>query len=156
MFSILLLTVLGSCEMKPETLMVTDVGPYWLSNQPLVFNTRISDTASFDLYLHLRNRSDYPWARFFATWVVKDSSGHVVDSLLAEALLFDPVTGQPKGRSGIGDIFEHEVPVRKGIRFPYSGRFSVTVSQMMRTDSLAGIVSVGLRIEPSGASPVSK
>lgn len=138
--------------MRPETVVVADVGPYWLSKQPLVFNPVVSDTTSFDLYLHLRNRSDYPWTRFFATWVVRDSAGIRIDSLLAEAVLFDPVTGEPKGRSGIGDIYEHDILVRKAMRFPHSGTFSVTIGQMMRMDSLTGIVSAGLRIEPAGTA----
>lgn len=136
--------------------MVSDVGPYWLSQQPLVFNTKVADTAAFDLYLHLRNRSDYPWTRFFATWVVRDSAGHQIDSLLTESVLFDPVTGEPKGRSGIGDIYEHDILVRKAMRFPYSGSFLVTIGQMMRTDSLTGIVSAGLRLELAGTSVVQQ
>ncbi len=109
---------------------------------------QVTDTTQYGVNLLIRNTSDYPWSRFFASVVIRDSTEHTLDSVLTQAVLFDPGTGIPAGKSGLGDLYEHEIPVRTAWKAPYSGPVTIRVSQMMRVDSLSGIVSAGIRLHP--------
>ncbi len=130
---------------------VYDIDDHWRSDAPLIFRVTMDDTVSaYGIYCDLRNSSDYAWSRFFVAYTLRDSTGRLLDSALVERTLFDPVTGKPMGEGGIGDLFEHEFPLRKDIRFPHGGTYTLQLSQMMRTDSLTGIVSAGIRLERIG------
>ena len=62
-------------------------------------------------------------------------------------MLFDDKTGEPLGESGLGDIYQHRIPVKMNHRFDYAGKYKVSFEQFMRTDTLSGILGVGLRVE---------
>jgi len=49
--------------------------------------------------------------------------------------------------SGIGDIYEIQIPYKKNVRFPYPGKYSFTFEQAMRIEELSFVYDVGLRIE---------
>ena len=68
-------------------------------------------------------------------------------------MLFDPKTGKPFGRSGLGDIYDHRLQFIKNFKFPYSGKFRMKFKQEMRKDSLDGILAVGLRVEKVNSDP---
>ena len=108
----------------------------------------VSDSIPVQVNVVIRNTSDYPWSRFFAALVIRDSTGQRLDSLLTQVVLFDPVTGKPNGESGLGDLYEHDIPVIRSWKPPYDGKFTLSLTQMMRVDSLSGIVSAGVRLEP--------
>lgn len=144
---LIFLVLVFSCTLKPETLFVADTVPYWVAGQPVSFDIKASDSAAYNIHLNLRNDTSYPWARFFSAYVLRDSAGHTIDSLLFQDFLFDPVTGEPRGTSGLGDVYSHEFLIRKSYRFPYNGSYRITLQQMMRTDSLQGIRSAGIRLE---------
>jgi gliding motility-associated lipoprotein GldH len=118
----------------------------------------IDNSINYNLYCDIRNSVSYEWSRLFFNYDLTDSSGRVLQNDLAEVMLFDPKTGEPLGNSGLGDIYDHRVPLIRNFRFPYSGKFKMKFRQEMRKDSLDGILAVGLRVEkvsPS-AEPITK
>jgi len=140
--------LLFSCQQETQYHTIYDIDDYWRSAAPLEFPFEITDTAiAYTINCDLRNSSDYEWSRFFMTYTLRDSAGQLLDSLFLEKNLFDPVTGAPEGKAGIGDLYEHEITVRKGYHFPVRGKYTIRLGQMMRTDSLTGVVSAGIRIE---------
>lgn len=127
-----------------------DVNDFWESGKPANFEFAIQDTAKcYGVMLEIRNSSDYPWSRFYSAYLLKDSLGNKIDSLLTEQYLFNATTGEPAGRSAIGGIFEHELSLRNCFHFPYAGKYKAEVFQMMRADTLTGILSAGLKITPT-------
>lgn len=119
----------------------------WLVSEKPVFDFEIADTASYDLYCNLRNSLSYPYARIFMTWYLRDSTGSQLEKKLISTMLFDEKTGEPFGDTGLGDIYDHTIALKTNYRFPGPGKYSVSFEQFMRTDTLAGILAVGLRIE---------
>ena len=120
----------------------------WLISEKPEFEIEIPDTLqSYNLYCNLRNSLDYPFARIFITYYLKDSSGAVLEKKMIRQLLFDDKTGAPHGESGLGDIYDHRIPLKMHHRFPNSGKYKISFEQFMRTDTLAGILAVGLRVE---------
>ena len=71
----------------------------------------------------------------------------VLKKELINSFLFDRKTGQPQGVSGVGDIYDHKLNLMENFSFEKSGKYSIQFEQFMRTDTLKGILAVGLRVE---------
>jgi gliding motility-associated lipoprotein GldH len=118
-----------------------------VTDQP-VFEFNIPDTAiHYDLYCNLRNSVSYPYSRLFINYYLEDSTGTVLQKKMTHVFLFDSQTGKPQGSSGLGDIYDHRIPLLNKHHFPYSGKYKMKLEQYMRTDSLQGVLAVGLRVE---------
>jgi gliding motility-associated lipoprotein GldH len=148
----LILLIIGtSCEVKPGFHEYTDLGKYLKNSDTIRFVFNSKDSAALnDLWLGIRYSSDYDWSRFFAGYEIRDSIGHRLDSGLLQIMLFDPVSGVPAGKSGIGDLYELEQPLKRNFRFTENGEYRFSFWQMMRQDSVRGIKSLGLRVVPAG------
>jgi len=147
-----LLLILGtSCEVKPGFHEYTDLGKFLKNTDTVSFVFRSNDSVNLNnIWLGIRYSSDYEWSRFFAGYEIRDSIGHRLESGLLQALLFDPVRGGPSGKSGIGDLYELEQPIKRNFRFSEAGEYRFVFWQMMRQDSVRGIKSLGLRVAPAG------
>lgn len=121
---------------------------HWIVSEKPAFTFEISDTvAQYNLYCNMRNSLDYPYANIFLTYYLRDSAGVLLKKELVRHWLFDEKTGKPFGDSGLGDIYHHRLPLITGHRFGYAGRYSMSFEQYMRTDTLSGVLAVGLRVE---------
>jgi len=147
-----LLLILGtSCEVKPGFHDYADLDRFFKYSDTVRFDFKSNDSVNLNnIWLGIRYSSDYEWSRFFAGYEIRDSVGHRLDSGLLQAPLFDPVSGVPSGKSGIGDLYELEHPIKRNFRFSESGAYRFIFWQMMRQDSVRGIKSLGLRVAPAG------
>lgn len=122
----------------------------WLSGDQPVFEFTINDTiTSYNLYCNIRNSVKYPYSRIFINYSLLDSAGTSVSKNMIGAFLFEEKTGKPLGSSGLGDVYDHQVPVLKNYQFKIPGKYSLKLEQFMRTDTLSGILAVGFRLETS-------
>lgn len=123
----------------------------WLSADTATFSFSITDTTSnYNVWLNLRNSIDFETARIFLNYQLMDSASAPIRKRLIEQNLFDKKTGQPFGDSGLGDVYSHQFLIESNINFPSSGLFQVKLNQMMRTDTLGEVLSVGIRVEKAG------
>jgi len=99
------------------------------------------------LYLDVRNSLDYPYARLFVNYQLVDPNGTVVKKEMLTENLFDVKTGEPNGRSGLGDVYDHQFGFLTNYTFNKTGKHKVRFEQFMRQDTLKGILAVGLRVE---------
>ncbi len=121
---------------------------YWIVSEKPTFDFDILDTESkYNMYITLRNESDYTYSNIYFTYYLNDSTGTELEKKLTSALLFDKKTGRPFGDSGLGYIYEHQFPLLESYKFKHPGKYSIRYEQFMRTDTLRGILSVGLRVE---------
>ena len=126
---------------------------YWLVSEKPSFDFEIEDSLdSYNLYCNVRNSLEYPFARIFITFYLQDSTGAQMEKQMVSQLLFDETTGEPFGESGLGDLYDHRLQLRKNYKFPRPGKYAVVFEQYMRKDTLAGIVAVGLRVEKASAT----
>jgi gliding motility-associated lipoprotein GldH len=120
----------------------------WMKGHKPEFEFSIPDTtARYNLYCNVRNSLDYPFSRLFFTYYLQDSIGLVFNKRLMTETLFDPKTGEPEGSSGLGDIYDHQFPIVKNHKFPYAGVHKIKFEQFMRSDTLSGVLAVGVRVE---------
>lgn len=118
----------------------------WPAKEPATFEFEIKNAAQeYNLYYEVRNSIDYPWERIFVRYELKDST-----AVLSEKLVFNTLfekSGKPLGRSGLGDVYDHQFEVLTHYRFPQAGTYRFTLHHENRQDSLAGILAIGLRVE---------
>lgn len=90
---------------------------------------------------------DYPVSRLFVNYQLSDKGNINLSSKMISGYLFELKTGKPLGSSGIGDIYDNQFPILQNHTFQKAGNYRMKFSQMMRVDSLRGILAVGLRVE---------
>lgn len=125
----------------------------WKINETPEFEFTIKDLGKrYNLYYNVRNSLDYPYARLFVNYSLRDSTGNVLSKKMVSGFLFDQKTGQPLGSSGLGDVYDHRFPLLKEFEFKQQGKYKLTLEQFMRADTLAGVLAVGARVEVSEPS----
>jgi gliding motility-associated lipoprotein GldH len=121
---------------------------YWLVNDKPEFEFTIQDPGTrYNIYGNVRNAVSYPWSRLFMTYYMQDSIGNQIQKNLVNEFLFDAKSGKPLGNSGLGDIYDHQILLLRNYQFAKPGKYKVKFEQYMRTDTLQGILAVGLRVE---------
>jgi gliding motility-associated lipoprotein GldH len=140
---------LTACDDDRVFEQITDFGSReWLVSDKPTFEFEIDNSgAQYNLYCNIRNSVSYPYSRFFFTYYLEDSTGTELKKDLVGQLLFDAKTGEPFGKSGIGDLYDHQILLLKNHQFPRKGKYRVKFEQFMRMDTLPGILAVGLRVE---------
>ena len=125
---------------------------FWKQSEKAEFEFDITDNVvPYNVYLNIRNSVDYPYSRIFVNYTLQDSTGKVLDKQLLSSMLFDPKTGSPEGSSGLGDIYDHQILIKKNHKFSSRGKHKIYFEQFMRKDTLEGIIAVGVRIEKLNA-----
>jgi gliding motility-associated lipoprotein GldH len=120
----------------------------WMASFKPEFDFKVPDTAQrYNLYCNIRNSVAYPYSRIFFNYYLQDSIGLTLNKELVNYTLFDARTGKPAGTSGLGDIYDHQIPIRKNHKFPYAGTHKIKFEQFMRKDTLDGVFAVGVRVE---------
>ena len=147
------MVLLFSCDEQRVYENNTDLNErHWLVNEIPEFEFEVADTTqAYNLYCNVRNSLEYPYANIFITYYLKDSSDVILKKDLVRQTLFNEKTGEPVGDSGLGDIYDHRIPLLSGYRFPYKGTYKVSFEQYMRRDTLSGVLAVGLRVEQATA-----
>lgn len=121
----------------------------WTQKNQISYPFEINDLdKSYRLFVALRQSNDYPFNNFYFIPKVMGADGKIIKQALAEAILYDPKSGKAKGE-GLGDIYSHKFLIFKNLKFPKKGKYSLQLSHDMRTDTLAGIISIGASLVPN-------
>ncbi len=121
----------------------------WSQKNQVVYPFEIKNLdQTYNLYVALRQSNDYPFNNFYFVPKLISSDGKVIKQALAEAILYDPKSGKAKGE-GLGDIYSHKFLIFKQLKFPKKGKYNLSLSHDMRTDTLAGIISIGASLVPN-------
>ena len=66
---------------------------------------------------------------------------------MINSFLFDEKTGKPQGTSGLGDIYDQQLLLLQNHKFNQAGKYTIQYEQFMRTDTLQGVLAIGVRVE---------
>jgi gliding motility-associated lipoprotein GldH len=117
----------------------------WQKDNIIHFNVNISDTSSsHNVYINLRNRSQYAYSNIFMFITMHAPNGESVRDTF-EITLAD-ARGRWLGR-GIGNALSNQVLYLQNVKFPYRGVYVFDIEQAMWDEKLENIIDVGLRIE---------
>jgi gliding motility-associated lipoprotein GldH len=145
-FSVIIFT---SCDTSRVYDKNTDFADrYWTTEEKPEFEFQINEPEDeYDLFANVRNTASYPNANLYFTYYLTDSTGRVLEKKLMSEFLFDRKTGKPIGSSVLGDIYDHRFLLLKNYKFDLPGKYKVRYEQFMRTDTLRGMLAIGLRVE---------
>ena len=125
---------------------------YWLAADRPQFEFEIQDPSlKYNIYINVRTESNFPNANLYYIYTLTDSTGKELEEKLVSEFLFDKKTGKPLGSSGLGDIYDHRFLLLPDYSFSHPGKYRIHYEQFMRTDTLRGILAIGLRVEQSEA-----
>lgn len=117
----------------------------WASDNVLKFSVNIVDTVSpTNFYVNVRNADGYPYGNLFV-FVKTTFPNQKISNDTLECILADE-KGQWLG-SGMGDIYDNQIPFKQNVRFPISGTYTFEMQHGMRVDKIPLIMDMGLRIE---------
>lgn len=146
-FSLLIsLLLLNSCNLTQEDVYMENVDNHWAKNRVLKFDFEVSDSqVPKNIIFVVRNNNDYPYSnlRIISTLQESGRKNAKPDTL-------NYVLAKPNGEwigSGFGDTKEILFQYRLNHMFPKNGRYTVTVQQAMRKDTLSGIEDFGVKLE---------
>ena len=118
----------------------------WKVDSLASFDFEIEDnTKGYDLSYNVRYAVEYPYYNIYVTYYLVDSTESIVAEELQNLSLFDKKTGEPLG-SGVGDLFDREIPIFENYMFESTGKHSFKVKQFMRMEELPGIMAFGLKV----------
>jgi gliding motility-associated lipoprotein GldH len=116
----------------------------WRQSDTLNFAFDIADTmALYDIVLTVKHRTDYPFQNIYTQISTKFPEGQRPQQLINVDLADN--TGTWNG-TGSGKARSYDVDIQQNAFFNQAGKYVITLEQFMRTDALAGIESVALRL----------
>ncbi len=145
----LLAIVFSSCDRNRvfEENKSVDNNSWEVSNR-LKFTVTIEDTsASYNMYINVRNAGWYPFSNLFVFIHSKLPDG-TQGKDTAECPLADK-DGRWLG-DGLGDIWDNKILLKKNFKFTQTGEYVFELEQGMRVNPLPGIADAGIRIEKIG------
>lgn len=123
----------------------------WKYENKIRFNFEIKDTKSdYEISLHLRNASIYPFSNIWVNVEILDSKGKSMFINRYEFTLADE-TGRWLGK-GLGDIIDNQYLIIDKIHFDKKGNYTALVNHEMRIDVVPGIMDVGLSVRKTRKS----
>lgn len=119
----------------------------WLAKDKAVFDLEITDTQALNtISLMIRHGDAYPYNNLFLFVTTSYPDGKVLKDTMEVVLANQK--GEWQG-SGVGDIFDLKVPIKKNVRFPLAGKYQFSFEQGMRVDPLPMMMDFGFEIEKS-------
>jgi gliding motility-associated lipoprotein GldH len=119
----------------------------WHKDSMATFQVDIDNTTEYyDLFVNIRNKSNYPNSNLWLFIDITAPSGLVVRDTI-NCLLANE-RGKWLG-SGWGSLYLVEQPYQRNVKFAEAGTYRFNIIQGMRYDDLAGIHNIGLRIRKS-------
>lgn len=120
-------------------------GSGWQVTDTIVISANIEDTTQFyDLHFNLRHNSNYKYSNLYVLMSITSPDGEIGEDLLQFKLA--NADGKWLGKSNLGNLITHTIPLKKGIKFSKPGNYEFVLHQYMRQDPLIDVTHVGLAI----------
>ena len=117
------------------------------------FTANVEDTSLlYNVYINIRHTSFYQWRNLWILVTTTFPDGQVFDKKVALEL------ANKEGKwygDCLGDICDLQIPIQEKAYFDQSGEYTFKLQQIMRTDNLPLVMSIGLRIEKAGDRELS-
>jgi gliding motility-associated lipoprotein GldH len=151
-FFVTLLFGFTSCDSNRVFDAYKSVPNKWHKDSIIEFNITPPDSIlPYDLFVNIRNTSDYKYSNLFLIVEMNFPNGKVVNDTL-EYLMTKP-NGAFLG-TGFSDVKENKLWYKEGVIFSETGEYKVKIQHAMRengnikgVENLEGITDVGFRIE---------
>jgi len=144
MFLLLVLISLAQCSRHYEYAETIDVKNSWHKKNALNFDFEIQNPQQpKNLFFIVRNNNQYPFSNIYL-FVSLKKDGKILETDTLNYLLAKP-TGEWLG-SGVSSVKEIDFQYKKNFKFPDKGKYTLSIIQGMKRDTLTGIEDFGLII----------
>lgn len=151
-FFVILLFGFTSCDSNRVFDAYKSVPNKWHKDSIIEFNITPPDSITpYNLFVNIRNTSDYKYSNLFLIVEMNFPNGKVVNDTL-EYLMTKP-NGAFLG-TGFSDVKENKLWYKEGVIFSEIGEYKVKIQHAMREngnikgiENLEGITDIGFRIE---------
>ena len=144
--------VLTACDKRRVFDRYESLPGQWHRDSLVSFSVVAPDTInSYDLFINIRNDSDYKYSNLFLITNMNFPNGKVISDTLEYAM------AAPSGEwlgTGFGELKESKLWYKENIRFTEAGEYRIDIQHAMRQsgntqgiEELEGITDVGFRIE---------
>jgi len=117
----------------------------WDMNNILEFVPKIdSINKPYDIFINIRHSDYYPSQNL---WLFIET---ISPNNLTQVDTFECVLAEIDGKwlgSGMGDIWDIEIPYKQNIAFPVSGEYKIKIQQGTRSEKLPLIMEIGVKIK---------
>ncbi len=144
------LLILSSCN--PDLIIIESkaIDGDWAKEDTIGFEFVINDTLTdFSFYINIRHSMEYPYSNIYFFVSTEFPNGNFSNDTI-ECVLAD-VRGKWYG-TGLGDIKENKILIRKNLQFPVTGFYRFNFVQAMREDQLSGLSDIGIEISKTSAN----
>ena len=144
------LFLLTSCDSKRVYEENIDIPSYiWNLDFKPVFNVTIDDTAQlYNIYVNVRHTTYYPNSNLWILITTQFPDGNKIE----KRVNLDLADKEGKWYGDcLGDICDAQVQIQQNAFFNQPGNYSFQFAQIMRTDNLPLVMSVGLKVEKVSA-----
>ncbi|MDZ4844572.1 MAG: gliding motility lipoprotein GldH [Chitinophagales bacterium] len=140
---------LTSCDSKRVYEENIDIPSYiWNLDFKPTFNVTIEDTAQlYNIYVNVRHTTYYPNSNLWVLITTQFPDGNKIEKRVNLPLA--DKTGKWDGEC-LGDICDAQIQIQENAFFNQPGNYSFQLAQIMRTNNLPLVMSVGLRVEKVG------
>ena len=118
----------------------------WMVDHSLDFEFEIKQPEKYyDLFFNIRYDADYPYRNIYIYYDLTDSTETSIQKQLVNFPLFTDKLGEPLGETN-SNIISLQTSLADSVKFPFAGKYSIRMAQYMRTDSLTGVYSAGIKV----------
>ena len=118
----------------------------WESSFQPTIEFEIKDTiAAYNLFVVVRHSNSYKFNNLWIKATVKQPGSDSTHSQQFDLLLANDSKGWLG--EGMDDIFEHRILIQPQTKFSRSGKYQISIQQIMRQDPLEHVMNIGLRVE---------
>ena len=153
-FFLIFLLGITSCDSNRVFDEYKTISNSWQKDSVVEFNITPPDTIKqYNLFLNVRNTSDYKYSNLFLIVEMNFPNGKVLKDTL------EYIMAKPNGEflgMGFSDLKENKLWYKEGFVFEESGDYKINIQHAMREngnikglETLEGITDVGFRIEKS-------
>lgn len=153
-YFLLLIFAFSGCDTKRVYEENVDIPKYiWNLNFKPEFKVEIKDTSLlYNIYVNIRHTKFYPNSNLWVLITTQFPDG----KKLEKRVNLDLASNEGKWYGDcLGDICDIKVPIQQNAFFDQLGSYSFQYEQIMRTDNLPFVMSMGLRIEKAGSKSLA-
>lgn len=147
--NIFLIFLLYSCQIEPGFEFSQSFGEDgWDISKPVIFKTdSLVKSEDYLAESSIRFDDSYPYYNLFMNAQIMDSKNHLIAKKRLEFILFDPITGKKINKIG-KSMGEGKVIISSQLSLKKGEKYHIKLEQIMRLDTLPGILSVNLSLHP--------
>ncbi len=123
---------------------------HWAVNDEALFELQVTDTVSqHNFFINVRNTEAYAYRNLYVFLTTTFPNGKSARDTIG-LMLADPMGrwyGQGSGYLSSKRYHSNAIMYQYNRRFPIEGNYTFSIQQAMRTDTLGGILNIGMRIE---------